>query len=359
MTERARKMNRDGQPPFRGVHSIVSAAVLLASAALGIGASRTLAQQVGSRADAIADITTHLPAMHPLLKVAPPWRTTPMPGGLRLATEIGWPDRPENRFVSVAERGNGKQRETWIGTPVGVKCVDRRAGMMHHYTRRDGLPDDNVAAVVADSDDVWCVTTGKETATLCAFDAPSNRWRTVLATPLEGPPVTSYGVPVNDEARAIQYAVHPLLATSSHWLAFTSGPVGYGTDAVLHLLEKRTGKITDVPWDPAMRADNNLLGTLALRFADDDNVLLGTNLGLLRWNLTEKRWHRYLPRRIVESLAVLDHDTVWTVGKERVSNWYAYDSKRPVWTLNRVSLKNGQSAEWIPPTTPCRQRDSG
>jgi hypothetical protein len=131
-----------------------------------------------------------------LWRPAPGEKPTPLSEAARLSDGSVLYSRDVNRILCMAERGTGIQRETWLGTRSGVKCIDRKAGVVRHYTRRDGLPGDTIVALAADRDGVWCLVTGSPTrepgggapvppptAYICALDAAAGRWNTLRDVP--------------------------------------------------------------------------------------------------------------------------------------------------------------------------------
>jgi ligand-binding sensor domain-containing protein len=67
------------------------------------------------------------------------------------------PDLIDARINALAVRTDGAVEELWVGTARGATRV--RAGQATHFTTADGLPDDHVNAILAESDAVRLATT--------------------------------------------------------------------------------------------------------------------------------------------------------------------------------------------------------
>src|SRR5207244_790243 len=87
--------------------------------------------------------------------------------------------RGVNRIQAQACAGDVE----WLATNHGIKRLDRKSGRVEHTTRLDGLPGDQVVAIAAGAQSVWCAVVmerdGQRFWALCLWAPERERWMSV------------------------------------------------------------------------------------------------------------------------------------------------------------------------------------
>lgn len=246
--------------------------------------------------------------------------------------------RAVNRFTASAQAGN----ETWLGTPVGIKRIDHRAGTVRHYTRQDGLPGDAVVALAAVGGEVWCLVPlppgppppgaawlQRQSVALCRLDRRANRWETrrEVAVPRLVSGRGGYSSSQNPlDAAAI--AIGPDL------ICFSLGGASSETETMLPAWDRRANRWADLPWETGLRADHPFI-RIAFLQAHGDDLWLGTSIGLLRYRRRgEGRWQRYLPERSIYAGA-RSGEGFWLAERGRKAE--AFGAEEMTWRLTHFT----------------------
>lgn len=249
--------------------------------------------------------------------------------------------RAVNYVTCYAQQGD----ELWLGTQMGVKLVNRRRKTVRHFTRLEGLPGDAVVAIAAERDAAWCLTqiskSGNFFVALCRFDKKKEQWETLREMPRSSPKTS---MPTYYTA-GIELDRNDILIAPDYICVATS-PVSRSADFVLYLFDKRQRRWSEVAWDPNLRADYPFLNVTLLD-ADRDSMWLGTNAGLLRYRLRERKWERFLPDRLIWAGASED-GAFWLANSVRVIPPTPMTDRG--WLLTRFALKTSETKDYVRPT---------
>lgn len=238
----------------------------------------------------------------------------------------------------------GSGGDVWLGTALGIKRIEKPNGKpatVRHYTRRDGLPGDLVLAIAADADgaSAWCLVSlaappllvplppdrAPGALALCRWERRTNRWETLrrVAVPPTFAPNWSgpfFGGPLAQPARIVlspNYVGWVLprpagLAPQQRRAVTGRAAALLPADGALLLWNRRAQRWRDVPWNEEVldaaagtttRRFDNGVPLPAIRFAwvesSRNNLWLGTSAGLLRYNIPDRHWQRFLPGHTV------------------------------------------------------------
>jgi hypothetical protein len=254
----------------------------------------------------------------PIAPNAPPMASRPVyyqppPAPLGLAASgAGWSvySRGVNRINASASQG----AETWLATDMGVKVLDRAHKTVTHYTRFDGLPDDRVLAITASADGAWAIVASKHgdapAASVCELKRGASQWRVLRETPRPIVPI----LPQYSGTNAVYLPGAPLenalVSACPEKLCVALSPVRRGDRAIASCFDRRLNVWDEIPPLPAALADRTTLNITWLD-VDRDGIWLATTGGLLRYQLREKTWRRYLPDRMVYAAVKAEDGTLW------------------------------------------------
>ena len=259
--------------------------------------------------------------------------------------------RDVNRFLCVAGEESGK---TWLGTLLGIKCVDKAAGVVRHYGPREGLPGGRVAAIAAEGNEAWCIVErrpgdGPVNASkgvvfhLCAFQPEKNRWTTLRDVAGASPQT-----PVSYDGNHLTHPARPQARVGKLLVVFTIGGEGAAQEIAAYVWDRRKARLETIPWETGLRADNAALSVWFADFeANEAGLWLGTNAGLLRYDMTGNgagAWRRELPNQAVTLGAMAKDGSVWAVTTPRSSQagqQFTPDS----WKLYRIKTQGSADVQ--------------
>jgi hypothetical protein len=210
-----------------------------------------------------------------------------------------------NDFIRIGD-------ETWLATRMGIKRIQHRTKMVRHYTPADGLPEENVFALVGDSQEVWCLNytsygglyarrRSKSGYFLCRWSRTTDRWQVIREWDEYRSPVTG----------ASTYGHR--LAVTPQYVAIFSGPSHGDTFPAVLLYARQQKRWEEILWPkemPMMPHVNTPPGIvffhLEARF-----MWAGGYEGLWRYDLAERRWVRVLPEYRHIRCGYRDGDSFW------------------------------------------------
>lgn len=237
----------------------------------------------------------------------------------------------------VTCRAAGGAGEVWLGTNLGIKRIEPGRGgkpaTVRHFTRGDGLPGDRILALAADANgaSAWCLVSlagppplfsaWNETpgaVALCCWERRTGRWETlrrVALTPTFGSE-PSWPFPRGPLAQPAAIVLSPDYVGFVLPRPTARVPGRAATDAAkaaadfaLLLWNRRARRWRDVPWNSEMLDAAKSVPSEddrwsqapppAIRFvwaetSAPHNLWLGTSAGLLRYNLPDRHWQRFL-----------------------------------------------------------------
>lgn len=312
---------------------------------------------------AASDLRSHA---HPALTTPPssltidPWSRPMGPRGrpslpLSLVqSDAAWThySRAVNALCCFAE---GKE-ETWLGTRLGIKRIDEKAGRVRHYTRLEGLPGDEVVAIAADGDSAWCLVTVRPepsaasgwAVALCEYRRGEDRWEERGRLPLPGNPFTLStpgGPPADSPRKSLQRSA----------LAVTASQVAVAPDAegapLLLLYDRRRGRLEPVSGAPPGARESTFL------HADSKGIWLGTDIGLLHCRPAPEEkpptWQRH-PTGGAVLAGVHDGEQFWFA----VAAETKPDAPLP-WQLSRFTPRTATLQSFTPTESPLSRRTTG
>jgi len=281
----------------------------------------------------------------------------------QVASGAGWSvySRGVNRINARETRG----QQTWLATDMGLKLVDRARGLVTHYTRLDGLPDDRAVAVTSGADAAWAIVETRKgdspMAALCELPHGSSHWRTARVT---ARPVVPMAQSPNDPNAG--YSLGAPLPTAfvsvcPEKLCVALGPIRNTDKAIAVCFDRRLNTWDDIPPPPGLFTARNILSITWLS-VDRDGFWLATTSGMLRYLLREKTWRRLLPDRMIYAATKTDDGALWLAsyappaepptagpplagGREPMGAWFA----------TRVAPKTAATTDFALPLTGFRQ----
>ena len=286
--------------------------------------------------------------------------------------------RVANQHTVAAQAEDGGW---WLGTPSGVKRVDKD-GVARLFTTADGLPALAVEAVAAAPNGAaYCIVRGPLAAKitprnregyssfpdyylaprwLCAFDPRTNRW-SILQAVKPGADLPEAAV-YEREYRALDN--EPMgrwqIAVAGNRAVFVGGYSRSDSQTpCAWVWDSARGKLTPLALDETTRADNFFI-SVVYAHADDRGLTLATNRGVLRYDWSATTWQRFLPAVSVEVAAQADENFLYLVGHTSGSRVYMggqdVDGR---WSLTRLDVTSGATQNWTPPEmTPAQKRQS-
>ena len=232
--------------------------------------------------------------------------------------------------------------ETWLATDMGVKRIDRGRKTVTHFTRLDGLPEDRVLGVTAEADASWslvAVKHGETPATaVCELRRGSARWRVLRETPRPIVPILPQNSGANmvySPGAALENAV---IAACPEKVCVALSPVRRDDRIFAYCYDRRLSVWDEIPSLPSAVADRTALSITWLD-VDRDGIWLATTAGLLRYQLREKVWRRFLPDRMVYAATKANDGTLW------LASFIA--AAAPVDQNPRSGVDNAPAGQWI------------
>ena len=187
----------------------------------------------------------------------------------------------------------------WIGTPLGLAKYDTAADLWTHYTREntnEGLASNNVKVILRDSGKVWIGTT----AGVSCLDEKTGKWSKHLAATTTEVLHSNWVSKLMEDGDGLWFG---------NWKDSTEGAIvryNRQTDAFRFFSKE------DLPLKSIERPITRIHGLTV----GENEVWVGTNSGLLRYDKTTDTWHHYtmadgLPNNEVWAV-VLDAPYLWT-----------------------------------------------
>ncbi len=231
--------------------------------------------------------------------------------------------RDINRPLRVARAGMTE----WIGTPIGVKRVDRGQQRVSLFVGTGGLPLGAVESLATDDTGesaaavVRCRDAGRplepDRIVLCLYDVRAGSWRelgTLPPAPRPGDNV-SYEEMIHPSNR--DWVPYRVLLTAARVILVPS-TLQTGGVAAFQVYDRVTGEAVNLPWDETLAADFPAINVNAVAWRGE-TVLFGTDIGLLSLNLGTGSWHRTLRTQQILQVAVsAESEAVYAVGVPRV-----------------------------------------
>ncbi|MES2460658.1 MAG: hypothetical protein V4671_08735, partial [Armatimonadota bacterium] len=263
--------------------------------------------------------------------------------------------RSINRILCSATDPAGQR--TWLGTPLGLKCIDPEKAIVQHFSEADGLPSGAAVAVAAETNgDIWCVVQSRTTGpvvsaaarfrgatvlSLCRLPNGSGAWQMIRAIhPTPAPPIQER--PFFGGYHVVRKSVDrpPRIAIGSSGVVVSLGTLGDGDSAALYYWNRRTNVTQQIEWEQGLRFDNHSLAVDFLAFdPTSDRLWLGTNAGLLQTSADPQRtWRRLLPETTVVSGVAAPGGGVLVVTKPRKQEVRVGTGTEPLsWKLYEVA----------------------
>ncbi len=294
------------------------------------------------------------------------YQPPPAPLGLA-ASGDGWSvfSRGVNRINASASVG----AETWLATDMGVKVLDRAHKTVTHYTRLDGLPDDRVLAISAAADGAWAIVATRHGeafgAAVCELKRGSGKWRVLRESPRPIVPA----LPPNSGANASYLPGGPLenalVSACPEKLCIALSPIRREDHSFAYCFDRRLNVWDEIPALPAAIADRSTL-SITWTDVDRDGIWLATTAGLLRYQLREKTWRRYLADRMVYAAAKAEDGTLWLADYLSIAQPVDRNPRAAVdnapsghWYATHVLPKTGATTDFPAPDTGIRQSAYG
>ena len=226
---------------------------------------------------------------HPLIPVAS-------------SEKLVWGSERTNQIVCSIETPD----VTWLGTGFGIKRLDNREKTVRHYTTLDGLPHNWIKCLGFYEGGLYCCTQGdmprneigawrdfkdyRTSIKLSRFVAVKDRWETVAENTLSN---SQYSCVIENGMSLI---------------------VGQGEPGKLIAL------VTPLKGGALQSFVCPSYATKPFRVsfahADADNLWIGTDLGLLRFNFKTKLWDRLLPNLLIGAGCADEDGSLWLTTKK-------------------------------------------
>ena len=215
----------------------------------------------------------------------------------------------------------------WIGTPLGLAKYDTTEDLWTHYTRENtnkGLASDNVKTISKDGDKIWVGTI----AGVSCFDKTTSKWSKHVAATTTEVLHSNWVSKLAEDGDGLWFG---------NWKDSTAGAI------VRYNGQTDTFRFFSKEDLPLKSIERPITRIHALTVGKNE-VWVGTNGGVLRYNKATDMWHHYttaegLPNNEVWTI-VLDDPHLWTAHVGGVVSRYSLETD--VWQTYEIV----PSVEW-------------
>lgn len=261
---------------------IVFAATLL----LLTGSSRLKADSLPRR-DRAAGYETALPMPISRVRAEGDWTLYS-----RLVNQINCYDAP----------ADGAAGETWVGTGMGLKRLAENGALLRLYSRADGLPGDDVLALVVEPKEVWCIVAEEFTRGkygLCRLDRATDHWETLREVPIPR------NLPGSEQTNAPNF-----LVASEGAVCFVLGNIARSADTAAFVWDRQRKVLQEARW-AAGKHRSKPTWAVAWHDSTGDSLLLPTSDGLGQYHVQTGTWTWPLPKQAVSGGAQTSDGALW------------------------------------------------